>query len=103
MADYELSPDAVEDLSAIAAFTIAKWSAWQSSRYEAALRKTFQSLASGRVRTCQLILHRPEIVACRCEHHVVFAVRRKGVPTLILAVLHESMDLVTRLRARIDG
>lgn len=34
MAEYELSPDAEDDLSAIAAYTVAKWSGEQSLRYD---------------------------------------------------------------------
>jgi len=51
----------------------------------------------------QPIPHRPEIVVCRCEHHFVFALVLDRAPMLILAVLHETMDLVARLRERLDG
>jgi toxin ParE1/3/4 len=101
MPDYELSPDAEDDLSAIAAYTIATWSALQSDRYEVALMACFEALASGGARTRQPIPHRPEIVVCRCEHHYVFALRRQDAPILILAVLHENMDLIARLRDRL--
>lgn len=34
-------------------------------------------------------------------YHFVFALRRKRKPLLVLAVLHESMDLLRRLRSRL--
>ena len=37
----------------------------------------------------------------RCEHHYVFYCLRKGQCPLIIAVLHENMDLLSRLRARL--
>src|SRR5688500_14046148 len=101
MPDYELSSDAEDDLRAIAAYTIATWGVAQSDRYEAALIECFEELASGGVQTRQPIPHRPEIVVCRCEHHYVFALRRRDAPILILAVLHENMDLIARLRDRL--
>lgn len=38
----------------------------------------------------------------RCEHHYVFALRREGEALLVVALLHERMDLATRLAARLD-
>jgi hypothetical protein len=36
-----------------------------------------------------------------CEHHYVFFTKPPGAPVLILAVLHERMDLVARLKQRL--
>jgi toxin ParE1/3/4 len=46
--------------------------------------------------------HRPDLRVSRIEHHYVFHfVREKQCP-LILAVLNENMDLMNRLRNRLD-
>lgn len=103
MPDYELSPDAEEDLCTIADYTIANWGVAQSVRYEAALIACFEAIASGEARPRPPIPYRPDIVACRCEHHYVFALVRPAASLLVLAVLHESMDLMARLRERLDG
>jgi len=103
MPDYDLSPDAEDDLSEIAAYTIVNWGAAQCARYEAALIRCFEAIASGDAHARRPIPHRPEILVCRCEHHFVFALRQQGGQIIILAVFHESMDLMARLRERLDG
>jgi len=45
--------------------------------------------------------HRDDIRVSRCQHHYVFFVRDDDLGTLILAVLHENMDLLERLRQRL--
>ncbi len=46
--------------------------------------------------------HRFDICVSRCEHHYVFAQMRENDVPLIVAVLHEKMDLLVRLRERLD-
>jgi toxin ParE1/3/4 len=48
-----------------------------------------------------VLKHRPELLVSRCEHHYVFHLVRKKQCPLILAVFHESMDLMVRLRERL--
>jgi plasmid stabilization system protein ParE len=43
----------------------------------------------------------PELRVSRIDHHYVFHLNREKQCPLILAVFHESMDLMTRLRARL--
>jgi plasmid stabilization system protein ParE len=102
MSGYELSLDAEADLGAIAAYTLRTWGVEQTLRYELALTTCIESLASGDAVTSTPIPHRPELRAVRCGHHYVFALRRSDGPILILAVLHESMDLLVRLRSRLE-
>ena len=103
MAEYELAPAAERDLLEIARYTIETWGNEQATRYEAALEAHFQALGRGEVWTSAPLAHRPELIASRCEHHYVFAMRRDGTGPLVLAVLHESMDLMKRLQERPRG
>lgn len=43
----------------------------------------------------------PKLRMARCEHHYVFCLPREGAPALIAAILHERMDLITRLGNRL--
>ena len=45
--------------------------------------------------------HRPELRVSRARHHYVFHLEREKRCPLILAVFHEHMDLMSRLRARL--
>lgn len=101
MPDYELSPDAEQDLLEIAAYTIEHWGISAAERYEAALTDCLLGLANARMRAKRPLPHRPEVLVRRCEHHFVFVLRRRQKPLLLLAVLHESMNLLQRLRSRL--
>ncbi len=98
MPEYELTPTAESDLLAIAVYTIETWGLEQASRYEAALERHFRGLARREVVTSTPLPHRPELQSSRCEHHYVFTQWRSEGTLLIIAVLHENMDLMTRLR-----
>ncbi len=103
MKGYGLAPAAAQDLLEIAAYTIRTWGNEQSEHYEKALVDHFVALARGDVRTKAPLPGRPELIVSRCEHHYVFAVLLEGESLLILAVLHEKMDLMARLRKRLDS
>ncbi|EGF92627.1 plasmid stabilization protein [Asticcacaulis biprosthecium C19] len=44
--------------------------------------------------------HRDLHVA-HCEHHYIFCLRSKTAPAIVVAILHERMDLTARLRDRL--
>ncbi len=103
MPEYRLTPDAEDDLLQIAAYTIETWGPGQADRYEAALVQCFGAICRGDAHSRLPIPRRPEIRVTRCRHHYVFSFHADDAPPLIIAVLHENMDLVTRLRKRLDG
>ena len=102
MADYELTPDAENDLREIARYTTRTWGIVQARRYKADLLRGFKSIAKGSVLSRQPLPHRPDVQSCRCEHHYIFSIHDKGTKPVIVAVLHENMDLIERLRERLD-
>ena len=101
MSDYERVVAVDEDLKDIARYTVETWGIDQAKLYAAKLEKHFQGIATGTVHTRTFLKHRPELRYSRCEHHVVFHLDRKSKPPLVLAVLHERMDLMTRLKKRL--
>jgi len=98
---YRLTPDAEDDLLGIAVYTIENWGLKQLDIYEAGLVRCFVAIASGEARTQAPIPQRPELLSTRCQHHVIFWLRQKGSPPLIVAILHETMDLINRLKERL--
>ena len=101
MANYELTAAADEDLKSIALYTISKWGPAQAARYAAFLEAHFEAIGSGKARTRIFLRHRPELRVSRARRHYVFHLEREKQCPLILAVFHENMDLMTRLRARL--
>ena len=102
MPDYELTPDAEVDLHDIALYTLKTWGLEQADRYQAALETNFEAIGTGEIRTRPVFEHRSDLRVSRCEHHYVFAQMREDDVPLILAVLHEKMDLMVRLSERLD-
>lgn len=103
MANYELTQAAEEDLKDIALYTVSKWGVKQATRYGALLDSHFEAIGNGKARTRIFLTHRPELRVSRVERHYVFHLERESTGPLILAVLHENMDLMARLRARLGG
>src|SRR6056297_649506 len=103
MPSYRLSPDAVDDLLQIARYTTETWGVDQANRYATSLEQCFLSIAAGTTVTRRPIPSRPELCVCRCEHHYVFALREESDSVMIVAVLHEKMGLMVRLRDRLEG
>lgn len=102
MPDYELTPGAESDLLDIALYTLENHGLRQTDIYEAALERNFKGINSGETRTRVVFDHWPELRVSRCEHHYVFALLRDQDCPLIVGVFHEKMDLMTRLRERLD-
>ncbi len=73
----------------------------QAERYLAQLEAHFGVLAAGTVHERIVFEHRSDLRVTRCRHHFVFFVRA-AAGVLILAVFHERMDLMARLRDRLE-
>ena len=101
MADCELTSLAEEDLKSIARYTIKTWGLEQAKRYESLLADRFQKIAQGRVTPKHFLSHRLDLLFAHCEHHYIFYCTREDQPPLILAVFHERMDLMQRLKNRL--
>ena len=102
MAVYELTEAADADLQAIARYTAETWGAEQARHYGELVENHFQAIGCQKARTRGFLKHRPELRVSRVEHHFVFHLDREKQCPLILAVLHENMDLMSRLRKRLE-
>ena len=102
MPDYDLAPAAEGGLIDVARYTLRTWGIHQARRYEALLIACFEEIARGRVPSRELLISRPEIRFVRCEQQYVFFTMQRGAPVLILAVLHERMNLLVRLKERLE-
>lgn len=102
MPDYKLTTHAEQDLRDITRYTIDMWGVEQAERYEALLSKRFQEIAQGIVTPRTFLKRRPDLLFTHCEHHFIFYWQPNDkTKPIILAVLHERMDLMQRLKARL--
>lgn len=102
MYDYELTTFAEDDLKSIARYTLDTWGIEQAKRYERLLVTRFRQIAQGRIRPRAFLSHRQDLLFTHCEHHCIFYSIREAQCPLILAVFHERMDLMQRLKNRLS-
>jgi toxin ParE1/3/4 len=98
---YVLSTAAEVDLRDIVRYTRKEWGDIQARRYLANLKNGIEGVASGQghFRTVPALF--PDLRIARCEHHYIFCLPRSGAPALVVAILYERMDLMTRLADRL--
>ena len=74
----------------------------RQDRYTGRLETCFRRIAEGRARSRSFSARYPQVRVTRCEHHYVFYVQPEGQKPLIFAVLHERMDMLTRIGERLS-
>ena len=98
----QLAPDVVQDLEAVFDYTIDRWGIEQAHRYKSKIVQHLNSIAQGKARLKTFLETRPELQVSRCEHHYVFHLVRENQAPLIIAILHERMNMIDRIRNRLD-
>jgi toxin ParE1/3/4 len=98
---YVLTQLAAKDLKEIARYTLNLWGKKQSLQYANLLEKRFHEIVDRTAISRSFSNLYPQIRVTYCEHHYIFYVHDKGERPCILAVLHERMDLVSRLQDRL--
>ncbi|HEY7459594.1 MAG TPA: type II toxin-antitoxin system RelE/ParE family toxin [Xanthobacteraceae bacterium] len=101
MLPYDLTPSALADLEEIARYTLRQWGEQRMMLYAAALDRCFERIAEGSAVHRNFSPAFPQIRVTRCERHYVFFLRAESGRVRIVAVLHERMALLARLRQRL--
>ena len=102
-ATYDITPAARHDIRGIWVYTAEQWGERQADRYMGRLETCFQELAEGRTRSRSSSDPFPQVRVTRCQHHYVFYVHPEGQKPLVIAVLHERMDMLARLAEHLSG
>jgi len=99
---YRLTPSAKSDLRSIILYTVSEWGIEQNDRYIAKLDECFAKIGRHEFPARRFHKKFPEILVTRCEHHLVFYLKTEPKnPVPIIAVLHERMDLIIRIKSRL--
>ncbi|MBC8287548.1 MAG: type II toxin-antitoxin system RelE/ParE family toxin [Nitrospinae bacterium] len=101
MRPYELTKDAEADLEEIARYTIEEWGEAQAESYLGKISQCFKNITKNKVASRTFSEKFPDAQVIRCEHHYIFYLYLKGEKPIIFAVLHERMDMLTRLKNRL--
>jgi plasmid stabilization system protein ParE len=99
---YEITPEAAADLSNIAKDTAKKWGKEQARHYAAQLENCFHRIAEGNIISRPFSVRLPQVKSVKCEHHYVFYTLSKTDRPVIIAILYEHMNILTRLASRLS-
>lgn len=99
--DYVLTHAAATDVRGIIRHTRKEWGEAQVRRYITKLEQGMARLAAGQEPFREMSAIYPALRMAHCEHHYVFCLPRERDPALIVAILHERMDLMARLAGRL--
>ena len=103
MLPYELTPSAASDLRDIARHTLTRWGRRQQQRYARQLESCCQAIGDGTT-VSRMFSHRhPSVCVMRCQHHYIFYLTPADGKPVIIAFLHERMDLTARLQGRLTS
>ena len=98
---YEISKAAEKDWHNIVSYTLDKFSKKQVQKYTNALIKCLDDLANKKGAFKKLDVSDNEILIKHCQKHYIFALNEPNRPLLIIAIFHERMDLMQRLKNRL--
>ncbi|HEX7348324.1 MAG TPA: type II toxin-antitoxin system RelE/ParE family toxin [Rhodanobacteraceae bacterium] len=98
---YILTDAAEADLRGIIRYTRKQWGDAQARTYIAKLEAGIARLVARQGAASDMSDLYPALRMAHCEHHYVFCLPREHAPALIVAILHERMDLMTRVADRL--
>lgn len=102
MPAYRLTRQADADLVSIIRYTLDTWGDEQTEKYVAQLESCFVEIANQQVVTKPFSKRFPDLRVVRCQHHFVFYLEHSKAPASIVAILHERMDMLSRLTDRLE-
>lgn len=99
MANYQLTLAAEDDLRGIWRYTYDKWGPEQADMYLDQIGDCLDAIGLGRVHSRSSDKLPDGVYVYRCQKHFIFWIDIDNL--IIIAVLHERMDVVERLKDRL--
>lgn len=101
MPTYELSALAVSDLDEILQYSFERFGKKQMLKYSTQLASCLDKISENNGHYKRIEINRKTVRSLHCQKHYIFALERTDKPLLILAVLHEKMELTRHLKNRL--
>ncbi len=97
MARYELTNKAVEDLNRIWEYTYDTWSEYQADKYYDLLLNSCQDIANNPELGKNYAGITTKLFGLKVNRHIIFYRKSNNNPIEITRILHEQMDLKSRI------
>ena len=99
---YVFSKAASADFADIVRYTKEQWGEEKCRTYVARLERATLLLALGEGRFKDLSIIYPSLRMAKSGNHFIFCLPRQSELPIIFAILHERMDIIARLRGRLE-
>ena len=99
---YEKSQEALDDWQAIVEYSLDRHGENQTIKYTRQLINCIEAMAKGDGYFKDVKVKKRTIRIKHCQKHYIFGFVRDKDPLMIIALFHESMDLMTRLKKRLS-
>lgn len=98
---YTLTKSAKADLQEITRYTLEQWGLAQCHTYIADIEKKAEALSTGNGVFKDMSAIMPNLRVAVSGKHYIFCLPQQNAPAIILAILHEKMDMIARLKHRL--
>lgn len=102
MQPYELSIDAENDLQEVARYTLNTWGKKTLEKYRSGLKNTFKAIAKSEVPKRVFSKAFPDLLVSKYRYHYIFYLTENRAKPVIIGVIHEKRDIVSRLSERLS-
>jgi len=99
---YELTQGAEQDLREIARYTLKNWGSKSLESYWHGLKNTFKTIGKNDVIKRQFSDKFSQLLVTKYRYHFIFYITNPAKKPVIIAIIHEKMDIVKRLVNRLN-
>ena len=99
---YVVANGAAADLEEIARYTAEQWGEEQCRVYIGQLDQAAEAVAKGEGAFKDISPLHPKLRMALCGRHYIFCLPRPDAPAVILAILHQRMDIIARFERRLE-
>ena len=101
MQPYALTEDAEQDLREVARYTLNRWGKELLRQYRNGLKETFKAIAANDVPKRAFSETYPDLLVTKYRYHYIFYLVDDLPKPVIVGVIHERRDIVSRLGERL--
>ena len=99
---YVVAKGAAADLKEIMRYTTEQWGAARCRTYIGQLERAAEAVAKGEGAFKDMGVLYPQLRMVLCGKHYIFCLPQPNTLPVILAILHERMDIMVRLKSRLS-
>ena len=99
---YERSDAALSDWRDIVEYTLDHHGEAQTQKYTTGLIQCIEAMSQSKGHYRDTKIQGRTVRIKHCQKHYIFGLMRKDAPMMVIALFHERMDLMTRLKNKLQ-